>query len=141
MKIARSFPRIESAVFYLLLAANLIPIWSVHYFLTGDGPCHLYNAKVLLDMYHSAELKAFYNPWLGINYFFEPNWFSHAALEMMMGLGMAPYLAEKLLQNFLRTRFRSRAALPDPADQSGGPFSEQLRAAALLPPCVPDGLL
>ena len=100
MTIVRSFPRIESAVFYLLLAANLIPLWSVHYFLTGDGPCHLYNAKVLLDMYHSAELKAFYNPWLGINYFFEPNWFSHAALEMMMGVGVAPYLAEKFLQTF-----------------------------------------
>lgn len=100
MKPSLSLASVERALFYLLLAANLVPLWSVHYFLTGDGPCHLYNAKVLLDFFHGGEAKAFFNPWMFVNTQFEPNWFSHATMELMMGLGVEPYLAEKFLQTF-----------------------------------------
>lgn len=94
------FKTIERSTFYLLLAANLIPLWSVHYFLTGDGPCHLHNAHVLLDFWRGGELKDFFNPWMYVNTNFMPNWFGHAFMELFMGMGFAPYLAEKLLQTF-----------------------------------------
>lgn len=95
-----SLPTLERGLFYLLLAANLIPLWSVHYFVTGDGPCHLYNAKVLLDFYHGGDLKDFYNPWLFVNGHFEPNWFGHVFMELLLGWGTPAYLAEKFLQTF-----------------------------------------
>ncbi len=95
-----TLPTLERGLFYLLLAANLIPLWSVHYFVTGDGPCHLYNAKVLLDFYHGGELKDFYNPWMFVNTHFEPNWFGHAFMELLLGWGAPAYLAEKFLQLF-----------------------------------------
>lgn len=90
--------KIEPILFYLLLAANLIPLWSVHYFLTGDGPCHVHNAHVLLDFFKGGDLKDFYNPWMHVNTNFVPNWFGHAFMELFMGMGVAPYMAEKLLQ-------------------------------------------
>jgi len=93
-------PTLERGLFYLLLAANLIPLWSVHYFVTGDGPCHLYNAKVLLDFYNGGDIKAFFNLWLHVNTRFEPNWFGHAFMELLLGLGTPAYLAEKFLQTF-----------------------------------------
>ncbi|MCW5922979.1 MAG: hypothetical protein KIS77_11580 [Saprospiraceae bacterium] len=98
MKSAVAFPTAERFVFHLLLAANLVPLWAFQYFLTCDGPCHLYNAKVLLDFWQGGEPKAFYETWLYLNTRFEPNWFGHAFMTLLMGLQIPAFLAEKLLQ-------------------------------------------
>ncbi|MCC6461187.1 MAG: hypothetical protein IT260_11990, partial [Saprospiraceae bacterium] len=82
-----SLPAAERLVFYGLLALQLLPLWSVRYYLTIDGPCHLYNAKVLADMAASAELKAFYENWLFANQRFEPNWFSHFFMKTLFAAG------------------------------------------------------
>lgn len=98
MKPSIPFASAERIVFYLLLAANLLPIWAFHYFLTCDGPCHLYNSKVLLDFWRGGDVRAFYDRWLYLNARFEPNWFGHAFMMLLQGLHVPGYLAEKLLQ-------------------------------------------
>ena len=98
MKPSFSFASAERIVFYLLLAANLLPVWAFHYFLTCDGPCHLYNSKVLLDFWRGGDVKTFYDQWLYLNARFEPNWFGHAFMMLLQGLHLPGYLAEKLLQ-------------------------------------------
>lgn len=95
-----SLALMERMLFFVLLALNLVPLWSVHYFLTGDGPCHLYNAKVLVDFFQGGDAKAFYAPWMYLNTALEPNWFGHATMAGLMSLGFQPYLAEKFLQTF-----------------------------------------
>ncbi len=98
MKPSFSFTSAERIIFYLLLAANLLPVWAFHYFLTCDGPCHLYNSKVLLDFWRGGDVKAFYDQWLYLNARFEPNWFGHAFMMLLQGFHVPGYLAEKLLQ-------------------------------------------
>lgn len=93
-----AFAFAERVLFFVLLALQLVPLWSVHYFLTGDGPCHLYNAKVLLDFFQGGEAKSFFSSWMFVNTALEPNWFSHATMSLLMGLGAPPFLAEKILQ-------------------------------------------
>jgi len=100
MKPTPTIITVEYTLFWVLLALNLVPIWSVHYFLTGDGPCHLYNARVLLDFLHEGEAGSFYAQWMYLNTAIEPNWFSHATMALLMELGFQPFLAEKLLQTF-----------------------------------------
>jgi hypothetical protein len=91
---------IERLIFFLLLALHLAPLWSVRYFLTIDGPCHLYNAKVLADFSASADLRDFYESWVYLNLRFEPNWFSHFFMKLGFAAGIPAFLNEKLLQTF-----------------------------------------
>lgn len=97
MKIARSlnWSRAEQIVFYLLLAANLLPLWSTEFFVTGDGPCHLHNSRVLLD-WMRGEHRAFYDGFYVLNGNFDPNWLSHFVLANLLRW-FEPPLAEKIL--------------------------------------------
>jgi hypothetical protein len=65
------FPRIEPFLFYLLVVILLIPVWSVNFFVTGDGPCHLHNSKILLDFING--MKPFYDPFYYLNTMVDPN--------------------------------------------------------------------
>ncbi len=108
----------ERLIFYLLLTFSLLPLWSVRYFLTIDGPCHLYNAKVLADFSASADLRDFYESWVYLNLRFEPNWFGHFFMKMGFAAGIPAFLNEKLLQTFyilafgLGLRFAIRQLAP-----------------------------
>lgn len=97
MKIARflNWSRTEQIVFYALLAANLLPLWTSEFFVTGDGPCHLHNSRVLLD-WMRGEHRAFYDGFYFLNTNFDPNWLSHLALANLMRW-FEPPLAEKIL--------------------------------------------
>jgi hypothetical protein len=64
---------VERFFFVLITATLLFPIWSVDYFVTGDGPCHLYNSKILLDWWQHQHID-FYKPFYFLNTNFEPNW-------------------------------------------------------------------
>ena len=109
---------VERLVFFLLLVLHLVPLWSVRYFLTIDGPCHLYNAKVLADFSAGAGLRDFYESWVYLNLRFEPNWFSHFFMKMGFAAGIPAFLNEKLLQTFyvlafaLGLRFSIRQLAP-----------------------------
>lgn len=112
------FRSVERLVFWFLLALSLLPLWSVRYFLTIDGPCHLYNAKVLADFAASADLRDFYESWVYLNLRFEPNWFGHFWMKTGFAAGLPAFLNEKLLQTFyvlafgLGLRFAIRQLAP-----------------------------
>lgn len=87
--------RLEPTVFYLMLVAALLPVWTCgRFFMTGDGPCHVYNARVLLD-YVIGRNVDFYSPFYFLNEHFDPNWFSHIVLAALQ-LVFSPELAEKI---------------------------------------------
>jgi hypothetical protein len=81
-------------LFWLALAIMLLPLWLNTYFVTGDGPCHLYNAKVLLD-YTQPELRAFYDQYYYLNTHTNPNWLGHLVLAALLAV-LPAFLAEKI---------------------------------------------
>lgn len=90
----RYFPS-ERVVFYACLTLALAPIWlSGKYFLTGDGPCHTYNAAVLLDWFRGKHA-TFYGQFYTINSHFEPNYWTHACLVAFQVI-FNPAMAEKI---------------------------------------------
>ncbi len=84
----------EPVLFYSLLLIFLLPVWLNKYFVTGDGPCHLYNAQVLLDFFRGHNLNFYENYYL-LNSNPEPNWFSHIVLAGLLYFFPA-FLAEKI---------------------------------------------
>ena len=84
----------EKRLFILLLVLSPLPVWIVPYFLTADGPCHAYNARILYDMLHGRA--DFYQQFYYLNTAPEPNWFSHALLLFLFHI-CGPVLAEKLI--------------------------------------------
>jgi hypothetical protein len=89
-----NFLLIENILFITLIIISLIPIWQSKYFLTQDGPSHLYNSKVLLDYITSNNVNL-YNQYYYLNPNLEPNWFGHLALAILLLL-LPPFLAEKV---------------------------------------------
>ena len=90
---ALSHPALERWIFYLLLLAAVAPVWSGRFFVTGDGPCHVYNARILLDYFLGRHF-GFYDPFYSLNTNFEPNWFGHLWLAFFQAF-FAPETAEK----------------------------------------------
>lgn len=71
---------------YLLLLGVLVcllHIWLPAYYLTGDGPCHLYNAQVLNDIWHGKQ-QTLYDRFYTLSYQPNPNWLSSAALAGLL---------------------------------------------------------
>ena len=89
------FNRLEWVVFWLLVLLYTLPIWRWHYFLTIDGPTHLYNAWLLKTMLLTPA--SGFHQWLAFNLSPEPNYLSHLLLSGLM-TAMPPWLAEKLVQ-------------------------------------------
>ena len=84
-----------SILFGLLLILGLTYIWGQKFFLTSDGPTHVYNSKILLD-YLCGENTDFYSRFYQISFSFFPNWFTHASL-LLFQIFLTPVLAEKVL--------------------------------------------
>ncbi len=87
--------RHEKFIYFFILFLYLVPIWVNKYFLTLDGPCHLYNSRILLD-YILGNNKSFYSDFYIPNFSLFPNWFSHIFLALAMLLA-GPIIAEKLI--------------------------------------------
>jgi hypothetical protein len=88
----------QSRLAWLFLAtvgALLVPVWANAYFFNGDGPCHLYNARVLLDLWQD-KATAFYGDYYLLNRLLVPNYFSHVLLAGLLALFPAA-TAEKVL--------------------------------------------
>ena len=82
---------------YLLLvgfALCLSYIWLPHFFVTGDGPCHLYNAQVLHDLWVGKNV-AFYDRFYTLAYQPNPNWLSTFVLAILL-FAVNGVLAEKI---------------------------------------------
>ncbi len=79
----------------MLLALSIIVI--PKFYITGDGPSHTYNAKVLFDLINQQH-RDFYDYFLKINrQLIDPNWTSHLLIGFFSRF--LPYwLADKLFQ-------------------------------------------
>ena len=89
-------PRVK--LLYALMIAGiamcLVQIWWPAYYLTGDGPCHLYNAKVLHDIWGGHDA-SFYQRFYDVIYAPNPNWLSSIIMGWFMYFANA-VVAEKL---------------------------------------------
>lgn len=81
--------------FGLCLILALVYIWLPTYFLTGDGPSHAHNARVLMDLLLDRNTELF-SPFYYINTEFNPNWLSHIALGLLLQVFPAN-ISEKIL--------------------------------------------
>lgn len=86
--------RWEPIFFHLFLFVNLIPILGSQFFPTVDGPAHLYNSKLILELIKDPQtaLSSFYSFNAGIN----PNWSGHFLLSIFM-LVFPAFVAEKII--------------------------------------------
>lgn len=85
----------EMPVFIFLVTLLLFPVLISKYFVTLDGPCHLYNAYMLKNWINHEHID-FYSKFYSINHNPDPNWFSHIVLAGFMMILPALW-AEKLL--------------------------------------------
>jgi len=85
---------LDRALFAVLILLALVPVWTVDYMPTTDGPCHTYNAWVLRQ-YNSPRHPLFREHY-EIDHRPLPNWLSHAVLASLMFV-VPPPAAEKLL--------------------------------------------
>ncbi len=76
-------------------ACCLAQVWIPGYYLTGDGPCHLYNAGILHDIWGGRHT-TFYSAFYRVMYDPNPNWFSHILLSLPMYF-VSGIVAEKLM--------------------------------------------
>ncbi|QQR87638.1 MAG: hypothetical protein IPJ76_05265 [Flavobacteriales bacterium] len=86
--------RWERALFLLLLATSLFAVWRLPVFLTQDGPSHLYNARILLELWGDDALG--YGRFFTLNTDFSPNWTGNLLLAGLLKLFPA-VVAEKVL--------------------------------------------
>jgi hypothetical protein len=71
----------------------IIPIWSVRYLPTVDGPSHLYNSWILQQLLGGADGPI--SEWFRIDWQPHPNWIGHAVMAALMTV-VPPLIAEKL---------------------------------------------
>jgi hypothetical protein len=93
---SKGFPlrKAEPFIFWIMLLGGLIPLITHKYFVTLDGPSHLYNGylvKYLLSGDYPAISQLF-----TMNPFPVPNWFSHF-LFTTLGIVLPGLLAEKVV--------------------------------------------
>jgi hypothetical protein len=79
--------------FWALALFHLWPIWSGAWFVTIDGPCHLSNARILLDLLRGD---AFTEQFFALHRSPEPYWTGPLVMAGLMALAPA-WLAEKLV--------------------------------------------
>jgi len=91
------------ALFFALALLYLVPFWIVHYLPTVDGPCHTYNAWILLHYGDSREYPLF-RQYYEINAEPYPNWIGHGIMVLLM-LVAPPLVAEKVLVSLYALAF------------------------------------
>ncbi len=78
---------------------HFIYVWILPVFVTQDGPCHLYNSKIFLDLMMGKE-SAFYLKYYDFNLSLFPNWFSTIGLSSLL-MCFTPVMAEKVFISLL----------------------------------------
>ncbi|MEO8066867.1 MAG: hypothetical protein ABI599_04160 [Flavobacteriales bacterium] len=91
----RLLERSERPVFLLLLLAHLFVVWHMPVFLTQDGPSHLYNARILLELW-SGDHTGLYAKFFSLNNTFSPNWTGNILLAGFLKF-LSPIAAEKAI--------------------------------------------
>ncbi len=93
----KKLARIEPRFFYFLVVINVIPLLSSQFFLTVDGPAHVYNSNLIVELFWNAD-----SPLL--NYFkfndtLAPNWTGHLILSTLITF-LPGFIAEKFVLLF-----------------------------------------
>lgn len=78
--------------FYFFLIINLLPVLIFKFFPTVDGPAHLYNSKLIVELFGQNNLLDDYFIFNAVS----PNWLGHIILSFFH-LIFPAYLAEKCL--------------------------------------------
>jgi len=86
--------RITNSFLFLGILLCILQVWLPSYYLTGDGPCHLYNAQILHDMW-CHQHNAFYSVYYTLVYQPNPNWLSSITMALLLFL-VHGILAEKI---------------------------------------------
>ena len=92
IKISKWLEQFEPYFFYLFILVNLLPVLLFEFFPTVDGPAHLYNANVFLELLSNENSPL--NNYYSINPNITPNWTGHLILSFFL-LFLPGYLAEK----------------------------------------------
>ncbi len=78
-----SMQKIINALLLTGFGLCLLQIWLPEYYLTGDGPCHVYNAQILHDLWCNKNT-SFYSRYYNVLYRPDPNWLSTVVLALLM---------------------------------------------------------
>lgn len=84
----------ERRVFVLVTALLCLPLWVLPYFPSQDGPSHLYNARVLLDMLTNPP--SVYNAWYQFTPWLTTNLTGTVLLTLLTAV-FPPAIAEKVI--------------------------------------------
>jgi len=85
---------IEPYFFYLILLMNLIPVLTFKFFPTVDGPAHLYNAKLMVEILKDPN--SILTDFFYFNNRISPNWTGHFILSFFI-LIFPAFVAEKIV--------------------------------------------
>ena len=81
-------------LFIIFFIALILPVLKFRFFLTVDGPAHLYNATIIREMLTGDQ--SLYTLFFKFNEQLVPNWSGHF-LMMLAGFIVPPWIAEKLV--------------------------------------------
>jgi hypothetical protein len=87
--------QITNALLFAGLALCLLQVWWPAYYVTGDGPCHVYNAQVLHDLWSHSKATAMYRHFFTPVYQPNPNWLSTLVLALLLNV-VKGAIAEKI---------------------------------------------
>ena len=90
----RKLSHIEPYYFYFFLLINLIPVLSFKFFPTVDGPAHLYNSNLIVELLKNPESTI--NDFFAFNHNINPNWTGHFLLSLFVSF-LPGFLAEKIV--------------------------------------------
>ena len=85
----------SNILFFVLTLLYLLPIWSIQFFPTQDGPSHVYNSFILKEYFNTTQyplLQQYYD----LNLQPMPNWFGHLVIASLMFI-VDPLIAEKIM--------------------------------------------
>jgi hypothetical protein len=84
-----------NALLFTGFALCLLQVWLPAYYLTGDGPSHLYNAQILHDLWNYSKSTDFYLHYYHVVYRPDPNWLSTLILALLLFIAKGA-VAEKI---------------------------------------------
>lgn len=87
----------ESTAFFIFLVVSLIPLFIPDYFVTLDGPAHLYNSRLIRELFSGNPLVSHFFKWNPVP---EPNWSGHF-LMAIMGAVLSPPALMRLIIAFI----------------------------------------
>ncbi len=91
--------KLEPYFFLAVIAVNLIPVLSVDYFPTVDGPAHLYNAKLISELWRDGQSPI--RQYLEFNQTATSNWSGHLLLAGLLLFCSAFWVEKAILLFYL----------------------------------------